>query len=136
MGHPPGRRWAVQTRSSNGFTLLEVAIALAILAIAFTAFSTLQARNLTLTAENKGVTQATLGARDILARLQSDLLPLEDSEGEIGDHAPGWLWQLRVKEATVEGLQNVQLVVYRDGEQVEQGDTFRFLLKTPPEEEP
>jgi hypothetical protein len=70
-----------------------------------------------------------------LARLQTHTLPLEDSEGDLGDLAPGWLWQLRVQETAIEGLQKVQLVVYREGDQVERGDSFSFLLTTPPDEE-
>jgi general secretion pathway protein I len=136
MYYQSERRWTVSAiRSSRGFTLLEVAVALAILAIAFTAFSSLQARNLTLTAEDKGITLSTLAARDVLARLQTHTLPLEDSEGDLGDLAPGWLWQLRVQETAIEGLQKVQLVVYREGDQVERGDSFSFLLTTPPDEE-
>ncbi len=120
----------------KGFTLLEVALALAILALAFTALSSLQARNLTLTAEDRALTQATLAARDVLAALQAGLLPLEGGEGDMGEEHPGWRWRTRVSEKPLSGsgdeplksLRMVELTVFQ-GNDPDKGIAFWLFLR-------
>lgn len=97
----------------TGFTLLEVTLALALLALALTALSTLQARNLTLTAEDKLLTEATLAARDLLARIQTGQLPLQDAEGEMGDDHPGWRWSIRLEELPGTALARMEMILFR-----------------------
>jgi prepilin-type N-terminal cleavage/methylation domain-containing protein len=134
-------RSALRTPHSKGFTLLEVTLALAILAFAFTALSSLQARNLILTAEDRGLTQATLAARDVLAALQAGLLPLEGGEGNLGEEHPRWRWRTRVKETALsgskeeplKGLMVVELTVF-EGNDPDQGTSFWILLRKEMEE--
>lgn len=114
----------------GGFTLLEVTLALAILAVAFTSLSALQGRNLSLTAENQTLTHATLAARDVLARLQSGTIPTEDDEDDIGEDYPGWRWQLRTEYTQMEGLQRVELTIFREDSEPEDGITFWFFSRS------
>lgn len=99
----------------GGFTILEVTLALAVLAVALTALSTLQVHNLTLTAEDNTLTEATLAARDLLARLQAGQIPLENGEGEMGEEHPGWRWTLRVEELGVSGLLKAEFFLIKFG---------------------
>jgi general secretion pathway protein I len=122
-------------RSREGFTLLEVTVALAILAVAFTALSALQARNLTLTAETRLLTEGTLAARDLLARLQSGLLPLENAEGgEMGPEHPGWRWLVRIRDEGIPGLRRMECAVFEEHGGPEKGVSFWVLVKK--EQEP
>jgi general secretion pathway protein I len=113
----------------RGFTLLEVTVALAILAVAFTTLSTLQARNLGLTAETRILTQGTLAARDVLARLQLGLLPVEDGEGEMGADHPGWRWIVRARREGVRGLVQLEFAVFEDRAGPEKALSFWVLAR-------
>lgn len=115
-----GRTWScprglLKSGIQRGFTLLEVSLALAVLAVALTALSTLQARNLTLTAEDRLLTEATLAGRDLLARIQGGQIPLENGEGELGEDHPGWQWAIRVEDLGVARLARVEMVLLKAG---------------------
>jgi hypothetical protein len=97
---------------------------LAVLAVAFASLSTLQTRNLTLTAEDQELTQGTLAARDIFAQLQSGMLPLEDDEDKVGKDHPDWRWRLRIEDTELEELQRIEVTVFKKGDDPEEGLTF------------
>ena len=81
-----------------GFTLLEVMIALAILAIALTSLFGSQSRSVALAAETRFNTQAPLLAQLQLARLNS-AGTIESDSGDFGDEFPGFRWEVTVEEA-------------------------------------
>jgi Tfp pilus assembly protein PilV len=108
---------------------LEVTLALAVLAVAFTSLSALQTRNLSLTAENQTLTRATLAARDLLAQLQSGSLPMEDDEDDLGEDYPGWRWQLRTEDTPLDELQRVELTIFHEDGKPEDGITFWFFTR-------
>ncbi len=113
----------------GGFTLLEVTLALAIMAVAFTALSVLQARNLTLAAEDRIITQATLASRDLLARIQSGVLPVQNADGEMGPDHPGWRWAMRVREEGGSRMRRVDMLVFEEGSGPEKGLSFFLLIR-------
>ena len=112
---------------SHGFTVLEVALALAILAVALTALSTLQARNLTLTSEESLLTEGVLAAKDLMARIQARSLPLETSEGDMGEEYAGWRWAMVVQEGQDLPLARVELRLLKEGQPPERALSFWFL---------
>lgn len=105
---------------SEGFTLLEVMVAVAILAIALTSLFGSQSSSVALATETRFNTQAPLLARMQLTKIQEEeqIIP---GEGDFGDDFPGFHWELTVEEATfgesellmqLEGeLQHLTLVV-------------------------
>jgi len=115
-----------------GFTLLEVTLALALLAIALTALSTLQARNLTLTAEDKLLTEASLAARDLLARVQSGQIPLQDGEGDLGEDHPGWRWNMRLEELAPASLARMEMFLFKPEMSPERAQRFWLLVYRKP----
>ena len=82
----------------NGFTLLEVMIALAILAIALTSLFGSQSSSVSLAAESRFNTQAPLLAQLQLARLSTTEI-LESDSGDFGNDFPGYRWEATVEEA-------------------------------------
>jgi general secretion pathway protein I len=121
--------------SPRGFTLLEVTVALAILAVAFTTLSTLQARNLSLTAENRTLTTVTLAARDVIARVRTGMLLPEDAEGELEEDHPGWRWRIRAVETEIKGLWRVEISIFQEEDDPDDGITFTSFLRHQEEEE-
>jgi prepilin-type N-terminal cleavage/methylation domain-containing protein len=112
----------------GGFTLLEVTLSLALLAIALTALSTLQARNLTLTAEDRLLTEATLAGRDLLARLQAGQIPLQESEGELGEDHPGWQWNIRLEDLAAPGLARMEITLLKAEMPLERAIRFWLVV--------
>jgi len=83
---------------NTGFTLLEVMIAMAILAIALTSLFGSQTTSVALAAETRFNIQAPLLARMQLARFQSKEDIVSDS-GDFDDEFPGFKWELQVEDA-------------------------------------
>lgn len=81
-----------------GFTLLEVMIAMAILAIALTSLFGSQSASVALATETRFNIQAPLLAQMQLARLQSSENVVADN-GTFGDEFPGFQWELIVEDA-------------------------------------
>lgn len=83
----------------KGFTLLEVMIAIAIIAIAFTSLFGSQSQSLSLAAESKFNSTAALLAQEKIAEYESGLAGFKDDEGEFGDDFPGFTWKVEVLDA-------------------------------------
>ncbi len=92
----------------RGFSLLEVMVALAVLAIGFTALLGLHARNLEIAATERDHGDALLLARSLLAEteLAGVAVPGEESGDFETTHPgryPGWLWQRSVAPTPIPG---------------------------------
>ena len=83
----------------HGFTLLEVLIAIAILAISLSAIFGSQAQSLALAAEAQFNIHAATLARAKLAEYESGIAPVEDGDGDFGDDFPGFAWKIEVEDA-------------------------------------
>jgi general secretion pathway protein I len=83
----------------TGFTLLEVMIAVAILAISLTSLFGSQSKSVALATETRFNTQAPLLAQMQLTNILTDeeIIP---GEGDFGDEFPGFKWTLSVEDAT------------------------------------
>ena len=91
--------------NSRAFTLLEVMIALAIIATTLVTLFGSQARSLSLVVEAQFNNTAPLLAAGKLAELTAGE-PIEtDAEGDFGAEFPGYRWQLSVEDAVLEGLE-------------------------------
>ena len=88
-----------------GFTLLEVLIAMAIMAIVLVSVYRLHSQTLSMTTANKFYTQAPLLAQSKMAQLEalsSDAIS-EDS-GDFGDKFPGYGWSVSMEDVSSEML--------------------------------
>ena len=82
-----------------GFTLLEVMIAMAILAIGLTSLFGSQSSSVALTTETRFNIQAPLLARLQLSTLQLSAEEIYTDNGDFGDEFPGFKWDLSVEDA-------------------------------------
>jgi general secretion pathway protein I len=89
----------MQTRASrSGFTLLEVMVALAILAIAITTLIGSQNQSIMAAAESDFSFQSSLLARQKMAEIiAAEDEPFNDS-GDFGENYPNMFWKLEVNE--------------------------------------
>lgn len=92
VSHPP-------LPEQQGFTLLEVLIAIAILAISLSAILGSQAQSLSLATEAQFNIHAASLAKAKLAEYESGVTPLEDGDGDFGDDFPGFVWEVDVQDA-------------------------------------
>lgn len=85
--------------TSGGFTLLEVMIAVAVLAITLTVLFGSQSQSLSLAAEAKFNTKATFLAELKMAELESGITELQNDEGDFGEEYPAFGWKVEVEDA-------------------------------------
>ncbi len=84
--------------SESGFTLLEVMIAVAILAITLTVLFGSQSQSLSLATEAKFNTRATFLLEEKLAELEGGILEMYDAEGDFSDY-PQFRWKIEIDDA-------------------------------------
>lgn len=94
---------------SPGFTLLEVMIAVAIIAIALMAVLGSQSQGLSLAGESIFNRTASLLAQGKMAEIEAvkDQRDLNSDSGDFGDEFPGYIWQLSVHEVLFDGAEKI-----------------------------
>ncbi len=93
----------------QGFTLLEVMIAVAVLAIALAAVLGLQSRSLSLAAESRFHTTAALLAQGKMAEMAvTGMGNLASDSGDFGDVFAGYAWRVSVQNADLPGLEKMK----------------------------
>ena len=94
---------------SPGFTLLEVMISVAIIAIALMAVLGSQSQGLSLAGESRFNRTATLLAQEKMAEVEAVKAQgnLNSGSGNFGDEFPGYTWQLSVHDVLFEGAERL-----------------------------
>ena len=91
-----------------GFTLLEVMVALAIIATALMAVLGSQSQSLSIASETKFSTTAIFLAQHKMAELEAkDPEELSADSGDFGEEFPGYRWDLRVSDVASVEPENV-----------------------------
>lgn len=89
----------------KGFTLLEIMIAVAIIAIALTALLGSQSQSVYFANSAKFETMATLLAQSKMSELVlEDSFSLSSNSGDFGDDFPGYAWKATVNDIVIEGI--------------------------------
>jgi general secretion pathway protein I len=98
----------VLNRKVEGFTLLEVMVAMAIIAIAMTAVLSLQSQSISLASEAKFSTTAALLAQNKMAETEwGNRLDLSSDSGDFEEDFPGYTWQVKVEDVSMDLPENV-----------------------------
>jgi len=104
-------------RKKNGFTLLEVMIALAILALVGVAFLRAQAGSIRLLDESNQVSLATLLAREKMAELEGMGFPEVGKNSGTGEEAyPRLRWEQVVTVTELPAIRKARVrILWKDG---------------------
>lgn len=123
-----------------GFTLLEVMIAMAIIAIALVAVLGSQSQSLTLASEAKFNTTAALLAKSKMAEIETESMEnLSSDSGDFGEDFPNYHWECTVGDLSLAGveealdfLKQIDLAVYWGNSEHYQYRIrlYRFVPKT------
>ena len=96
------------TRRDRGFTLLEVMVAMAIMAIVLVSVYRMHAQTLAMNTANRFYTQAPLLAQGKLAQLATGSSEIiAGDSGDLGEKFPGYSWSVSVEEVSSEALGEV-----------------------------
>ena len=119
-------------RKSFGFTLLEVMVAMAIIAIALTAVLGSQSQSVSLASEAKFNTTAPLLAQSKIAEIEvAEQSDLAGDSGDFGEDFPGYTWELSVEDIVFEEPENVSDLLKRIDLKVSWGEEelYQYRLR-------
>ncbi len=96
----------------RGFTLLEVMIAMAILAIALVAVYQSQSQSIAMASDSRFLTTASLLAQGRMALLDAAAPGSVKAErGDFGEDFPDYSWQVTIEDTEVERLKRLVVTV-------------------------
>ena len=93
----------------SGFTLLEVMVAMAILAIALVAVLSSQEQSITMANEARLATMASVLAQSKIAEIES--IGGDNSFGDFGEDFPNYRWEVTTTDTDFKYLEKIDLVV-------------------------
>jgi general secretion pathway protein I len=123
-------------QAGNGFTLLEVCVAVFVIAIVLLAVYRLQSQTLLMNYSARFYTTAPLLAQMKLAEIDATgLEDIIDESGDFGQEFPGYTWEMGTDEVdtealekTAEALKRIDLRILLNGGELEYSlQTYRYL---------
>ena len=123
---------------ARGFTLLEVMVAMAIMAIVLVSVYRMHSQTLTMNTASRFYTQAPLLAQSKMAQLESGGTEIiAGDSGDFGEEFPGYTWNVTVEDVPSEALGEVAsdlkridlLVSYNDNEYTYNVRTYRLITE-------
>ena len=117
----------------KGFTLLEVMIAMAILAISLVAVFRSQSQSVSMAGEARFLTTASLLAQSKMAEVEG-MKPQEltNNNGGFGEDFPDYLWRIEVKDTAIQYLKKIDVIVTNSimvANNAYQLELYRFVRK-------
>lgn len=119
-------------KSNKGFTLLEVMIALTLVAIVFVPLLSLRNQNISETYYARQTLRAEFLANEKLSGLQLSEKPaLGESRGDFGEKFPDFRWEQTVSETPLGPVNEVRLTLFwKRGEREERMEWVQYLRQT------
>ncbi len=125
-------------QTASGFTLLEVMVAMAIMAIVLVSVYRMHSQTLTMNTAARFYTQAPMLAQSKLAQLEGDSSEIVSGDsGDFGDKFPGYTWRISTDEVSSETLGEIaadlkridMTISFNNDEYVYDVRTYRFMRK-------
>ena len=123
-------------QTASGFTLLEVMVAMAIMAIVLVSVYRMHSQTLVMNTAARFYTQAPMLAQSKLAQLEADSSEIiAGDSGDFGDKFPGYTWNISTDEVSSEALGEIgadlkridMTVSFNSDEYVYDVRTYRFM---------
>ena len=112
---------------ANGFTLMEVMIAMAILAIALVAVFQLQSQSISMSTDSRFMTTASLLAQSKMAEAEACSTSVNLKEdGDFGPDYPQYTWHLEVGDTQLPQFKKIEITV--TNKLFISGGTYKLLL--------
>ncbi len=132
--------WARRVKAPNqkrGFTLLEVLVAMAVLAITLTSIYGLHAQTLMMSTQARFYQQAPLLALAKLSELERQgISEATGGSGDFGQDYPNFTWSLSIEEVPTDLLEQkkqhlvrIDLTIMQDETESYQLRTYRFYVE-------
>jgi general secretion pathway protein I len=118
--------------TTSGFTLLEVMVAIAILAIVLVSVYRMHSQTLTMNTAARFYTQAPMLAQSKLAQIEvADSGIAGTDSGDFGDKFPGYTWRISTEEVVSEALGEIAADLKRiDMTVVFNSDEYSYNVRT------
>lgn len=114
-----------------GFTLLEVMIAMAILAIALTGVYRLQNQTMVMSGKARFYSVAPLLAQTKLSETErTDPSDMGNKSGDFGTQYPGYSWSLDASPVPMDLLENISYKMLRINLTITLNDEVSYVLRT------
>lgn len=111
----------------NGFTLLEVMIAMSILAITLVVVFQSQSQSISMAGRARFETTASLLAQSKIAEIEAaNPENVVSDSGDFGDDFPDYSWQVDVTETEIELLKKIEVKVVN--EKMTSNNSYRLVL--------
>ena len=114
------------TRARRGFTLIEVLVALTIVAFAFVGLLGLHNRNLAMVSRDRDLTGAMLLARQLITELE--VKERWADTGRQGGEYAGYKWEREVEETELTTVRRIRLRVIYD-ERTPDACSFLYYMR-------
>ena len=100
-------------KKKTGFTLLEVMIAMAILAIALVAVFQMQSQSISMASESRFRTTASLLAQSKMADIEAETsLGNQSQKGDFAPDYPEYAWTIQVTDTQIAKLKRIEVNVF------------------------
>lgn len=114
---------------AHGFTLLEVMVAVAILAIAMVAVLKANVQSLEALIQSREITTAAMLAASKLSEVEaSGEASLTEFSGDFGEDFPDYTWQLENEPTGIERLVKVAVIVKHGADSVDRSTRIEELI--------
>jgi general secretion pathway protein I len=98
----------INNTTNKGFTLLEVMVAVAIIAIALTTLLGSQSQSVSFANSAKFETMAALLAQSKMSEItMQEAGAITNDSGDFGDDYPGYRWEVNVNDTAIAGIDDI-----------------------------
>jgi general secretion pathway protein I len=99
-------------KGDHGFTLMEVMVAMAILAIALVSIFQLQSQSISMASDSRFMTTAALLAQSKMVEVEArNSLSNQSESGDFGNDYPQYVWQLQISDTKLLQFKKIEVTV-------------------------